>query len=94
MAAGEKKGRKVSIRVPKRRQKQLVSMATDNARLSLEEEKLKAMQDAMVKDAALLELKEVLELPRLPRRIEAFDISTIQGSHAVGGMVVFESGGL
>ena len=89
----EKKGRKVSIRVPKRGdKKQLVSMATDNARLSLEEEKLKAMQDAMVKDAALLELKEVLELPRLPRRIEAFDISTIQGSHAVGGMVVFESG--
>ena len=89
----EKKGRKVSIRVPKRGdKKQLVSMATDNARLSLEEEKLKAMQDAMVKDAALLELKEVLELPRLPRRIEAFDISTIQGSHAVGGMGVFESG--
>jgi excinuclease ABC subunit C len=89
----EKKSRKVSIRVPKRGdKKQLVSMATDNARLSLEEEKLKAMQDAMVKDAALLELKEVLELPRLPRRIEAFDISTIQGSHAVGGMVVFESG--
>ncbi len=89
----EKKGRKVSIRVPKRGdKKQLVSMATDNARLSLEEEKLKAMQDAMVKDAAVLELKEVLELPRLPRRIEAFDISTIQGSHAVGGMVVFESG--
>ena len=45
----EKKGRKVSIRVPKRGdKKQLVSMATDNARLSLEEEKLKAMQLSLI----------------------------------------------
>ncbi|HHX27192.1 MAG TPA: excinuclease ABC subunit UvrC [Firmicutes bacterium] len=89
----EKKGRKVSIHVPQRGdKKRLQSMATDNAKLSLEEAKLKAMQDAVLKDAALLELMEALDLPRLPRRIEAFDISTIQGSDAVGGMVVFERG--
>ena len=89
----KKKGRKVSIHVPQRGdKKRLQGMATDNAKLSLEEAKLKAMQDAVLKDAALLELMESLDLPRLPKRIEAFDISTIQGADAVGGMVVFERG--
>ncbi|HXL03423.1 MAG: excinuclease ABC subunit UvrC [Firmicutes bacterium] len=89
----EKKGRKVSIHVPQRGDKKhLQSMATDNAKLSLEEARTRAMQDAALKDAALLELMEALELPGLPRRIEAFDISTIQGTCAVGSMVVFERG--
>ena len=89
----EKKGKRVSIHVPQRGdKKKLQSMAADNAKLSLEEAKLKAMQDAVLKDAALLELMEALCLPRLPKRIEAFDISTIQGTDAVGGMVVFERG--
>ena len=89
----EKKGRKVSIRVPQRGDKKhLHSMATDNAKLSLEEARTRAMQEAVLKDAALLELREALDLPGLPRRIEAFDISTIQGTDAVGSMVVFERG--
>jgi excinuclease ABC subunit C len=89
----EKKGRKVSIRVPQRGDKKhLQGMATDNAKLSLEEAKTRVMQEAALKDAALLELMEALELPGLPRRIEAFDISTIQGTDAVGSMVVFERG--
>ena len=89
----ERKSRKVDIRVPQRGDKKhLVNMATDNAKLSLEDAKTKAMQDAVLKDAALLELQQALELPTLPVRIEAFDISTIQGTDAVGGMVVFERG--
>lgn len=89
----EKKGRKVTIHVPQRGDKKhLQGMATDNARLSLEEARTRAMQDAALKDAALLELMEALGLPGLPNRIEAFDISTIQGTCAVGSMVVFERG--
>ena len=89
----EKKGRKVSIRVPKRGNKRhLQSMATDNARISLEEAKTLAAREAASRDAALLELKKALNLPRLPGKIEAFDISTIQGTDAVGSMVVFRQG--
>ena len=89
----EKKGRKVSIHVPQRGDKKhLIDMTTDNARLSLEDAKTKAVQDAVLKDAALLELQQALDLPTLPVRIEAFDISTIQGTDAVGGMVVFDRG--
>jgi excinuclease ABC subunit C len=38
------------------------------------------------------ELQEALSLPQLPRRIECYDISNIQGTNAVGSMVVFEDG--
>ena len=89
----ERKGRKVSVRVPRRGDKRrLLNMTTDNARLGLEEIRTKAMQDAAQKDAALIELQQALGLPLLPAGIEAFDISTIQGTDAVGGMVVFDKG--
>ncbi|MEG3224687.1 MAG: excinuclease ABC subunit C [Methanobacteriales archaeon Met13] len=42
--------------------------------------------------SALLDLKDYLKMPRLPRRIEAFDISNLSGKMAVGSMVVFEDG--
>jgi excinuclease ABC subunit C len=42
--------------------------------------------------AAMTELADALDLPRLPRRIECFDISNIQGTHPVASMVVFEDG--
>ena len=41
---------------------------------------------------ALVELQEALNLPELPRRIECYDISNIQGTNSVGSMVVFENG--
>ncbi len=41
---------------------------------------------------ALLDLKKYLGIPRIPKRIEAFDISNISGKMAVGSMVVFENG--
>ncbi|MGE5574337.1 MAG: excinuclease ABC subunit UvrC [Bacteroidota bacterium] len=90
---GALRGSKVRITVPQRgEKKRLVDMVRDNARLGLEEARLRAMRAAEMEGDALAELQEALGLPRLPRRIEAFDISTIQGTDAVGSMVVFESG--
>ena len=84
---------KVRITVPHRgEKKRLVDMVHDNARLGLEEARARAMRAAEMEEGALVELQEALGLPRLPRRIEAFDISTIQGADAVGSMVVFEDG--
>ena len=50
------------------------------------------MADRGKKDQALQQLQDELDLPTLPRRIECYDISNIQGTSAVGSMVVFEDG--
>src|SRR5690606_24250242 len=88
-----RKGRKVTLRTPQRGEKKwLVEMVTHNASLVLgEREALKSRRLERV-ERALTELQEVLGLPNLPRRIEAFDISNTQGSEAVGSMVVFIDG--
>jgi len=87
------RGGKVSITVPvigeKRR---LVEMVADNARQALEQHKLRWMSDEQKTTGALLELQQVLGLAKLPSRIECYDISNIQGTSAVGSMVVSERG--
>jgi len=65
-----------------------VSMAARNAELGLAR-RLEARESI---DAALEELREKLGLARLPRRIECYDVSSLQGYLAVGSRVVFESG--
>lgn len=89
----QKKGRKVKLHVPQRgAKKALADLAVENAALSLREaEKLQERQWAQA-EAALTGLERVLDLPVLPRRIEGFDISNIQGQQAVGSMVVFVNG--
>jgi excinuclease ABC subunit C len=67
-------------------------MATDNARESLAMERVKWLADTGKTRAALDELAEELDLPQQPRRIECYDISNIQGTSAVGSMVVFVDG--
>jgi excinuclease ABC subunit C len=62
----------------------LVRMVSKNAEIILNHQK-------EVK-GALLDLKKYLGIPRIPKRIEAFDISNISGKNAVGSMVVFENG--
>lgn len=83
--------KKVPIVVPKIGEKrQFVQMAIANARLKLGErrlEKEKAERDRIPK--AVKDLKEYLHLQRLPRRIECFDNSNIQGSDPVASMVTF-----
>ncbi len=88
-----RRGRKVKLTVPARgEKKRLVDMVRDNASLGLEEARARALRDAEMEGGGVLELQRALGLPRLPRRIEAFDISNIQGTDAVGSMVVFQDG--
>jgi excinuclease ABC subunit C len=79
--------------VPYRGEKlQLLQRAMDNARESLAQARARWMADRGKKDEALQQLQDELNLPTLPRRIECYDISSIQGTSAVGSMVVFEDG--
>lgn len=87
----QKKGKKVRIHKPQRGKKaQLMRMALSNAKLSLSQRKLekqKAARDRI--PHSIRELKKHLRLQRLPRRIECFDNSNIQGSDPVASMVQF-----
>ncbi|TET16764.1 MAG: excinuclease ABC subunit UvrC [Dehalococcoidia bacterium] len=88
-----KKGAKVHIQVPCRGSKrQLVKIVAENAQRGLEQLKIKQLAAPKVLEAALAEIKRELHLPRLPSRMEGYDISNIQGTAAVGSMVVFEEG--
>jgi excinuclease ABC subunit C len=87
------RGRKVVVSVPRRGDKvDLVGVAQENAQQAAEARKQKALTDARKAVQALDELQAALTLPRLPMRIECYDISNIQGTSTVGSMVVFENG--
>ena len=86
-------GHKVSIKVPQRGEKvELLETVGRNAHYALIQFLSKRANDAAVSGKALIELEEVLELPRTPLRIECFDISNISGTTVVASMVVFEDG--
>jgi excinuclease ABC subunit C len=86
----ERAGRHVRIVVPQRGEKRaLVDLATRNAALAYQ---TRFNQGTAAHYDALETLQQVLALPALPRRIECFDISTIQGSETVASMVVCEDG--
>jgi excinuclease ABC subunit C len=88
-----KRGTKVSFTVPRRGAKrELVQMATENAAQALAQFRAQWLADAQKTGSALVELQEYLNLPAMPLRIECYDISNIQGTSAVGSMVVFEKG--
>lgn len=88
-----KKGSKVNIQVPCRgNKKQLVKIVAENAQQGLEQLKIKQLATPGSLTAALAEIKRELHLPRLPLRMEGYDISNIQGKAAVGSMVVFDKG--
>ncbi len=86
-------GRKITIKVPQRGEKvELLETVERNAHYALIQFLSKRANDAAVSGKALIELEEVLELPRTPLRIECFDISNISGTTVVASMVVFEDG--
>lgn len=88
-----KKGAKVHIQVPRRGSKrELVNIVAENAQQGLEQLKIKQLAAPAALAEALAEIKRELHLPRLPSRMEAYDISNIRGTAAVGSMVVFENG--
>ena len=88
-----KQGGRVNIQVPRRGNKrQLVNIVAENAQQGLEQLKIKQLASPTALSAALEEIKRELRLPRLPSRVEGYDISDIQGMAAVGSMVVFDKG--
>ena len=79
-------GKKVEIKTPKKGEKlRFVEMAENNAKVTLENKE----KD---KSEILMELKEVLKLDKLPRKIETYDISNISGEYMVAGMCVMQDG--
>ena len=79
-------GKKVEIKSPKRGEKlRFVEMAEMNSKVTLENKE----KD---KSEILLELKEVLGMDKLPRKIETYDISNISGEYMVAGMCVMMDG--
>lgn len=89
----EKRGSKVTIRVPKRGEKsQLMEMVKKNAMDMLNQYGDKFLRKQRENQKALGELQQALDLEKPPARIEAYDISNISGIFPVGSMVVFEQG--
>lgn len=90
--AGERRTR-VRLHVPRRGvRRELLELAARNADLHLQEWRRSShVQDQRI-GQALENLQRALDLPRLPTRIECFDISNIQGKNPVASMVVFERG--
>ncbi|MDH7602795.1 MAG: excinuclease ABC subunit UvrC, partial [Armatimonadota bacterium] len=89
----QKRGRKVELIHPKRGEKKaLVDMARKNAELILKQVKFKMTTDEQARLEQLAVLQEAIGAPILPRRIEAFDVSNIQGQFTVASLVVFEDG--
>ncbi len=83
-------GQKVRIKVPVRGEKRaLVGLVEKNARITFNT-RFRVLKKQSL--ALLEEMQEALDLPSLPKHIEAFDISNIQGAETVGSMVVCENG--
>ena len=89
----KKLNKNVSILIPKRgSKKNILEMATKNAIESIKQWQIKWINDKKKTKIALNELQLELGLEDLPKRIECFDISHIQGSNVVASMSVFENG--
>ncbi|GAB4262972.1 excinuclease ABC subunit UvrC [Thermincola ferriacetica] len=89
----ERRGNKVQVKVPQRGDKaKLVELVEKNAREELARHRLEMEKSRARTEDALLGLEEYLDLPRVPRRIECYDISNTQGRESVGSMVVFQDG--
>jgi len=88
-----KSGAKVHIQVPHRgNRKRLVEIVVENARQGLAQLKIKQLTAPSALEAALAEIQRELQLSHAPLRMESYDISNIQGTAAVGSMVVFDKG--
>lgn len=88
-----KRGAKAWIKIPQKGQKrEMLDMVKNNAKITLEQFKDKFLKEKEINRISLEELKELLNLDEIPFRIEAYDISNIQGVDSVGTMIVFEEG--
>ncbi|HEX5763011.1 MAG TPA: excinuclease ABC subunit UvrC [Solirubrobacterales bacterium] len=92
-ALSERRGAPVEVRVAERGDKRrLRELAERNARLALDQDRLRREHRRQRRVDALADLREALGMEDLPVRIEGFDISNIGGEHTVASMVVFEGG--
>ena len=90
---GERRGSQVEIRASERGGKfRILELAERNAKLALDQEKLKSERKRQQRVDSLNGLQSALNLDALPVRIECFDISHVGGTHTVASMVVFEGG--
>ena len=89
----ESRGSKVSLRVPQRGTKRrLLDTTSTNAAEAFARHRLRRQKDHNARAKALRSLQDELGLREAPLRIEAYDISTLQGTNTVASMVVFEDG--
>jgi excinuclease ABC subunit C len=89
----ERRGTRVGLRIPARGAKRrLMETTATNAAEAFARHRLKRSQDHNARAKALRSLQEVLDLPEPPLRIEAYDVSTLQGTNTVASMVVLEDG--
>ncbi|HET7574901.1 MAG TPA: excinuclease ABC subunit UvrC, partial [Solirubrobacterales bacterium] len=92
-ALSERRGAPVEVRAAERGDKRrLRELAERNARLALDQDRLRREHRRARRVESLAALAEALGMDELPVRIEGFDISTIGGEHTVASMVVFEGG--
>lgn len=92
-ALGERRGGAVEVRVAERGDKRrLRELAERNARLALDQDRLRREHRRQRRVESLASLREALGMQELPVRIEGFDISNLGGEHTVASMVVFEGG--
>jgi excinuclease ABC subunit C len=92
-ALAERRGAGVEVRAAERGDKRrILELAERNAKLALDQERLKAERRRQQRVEALDGLQEALGLDALPLRIECFDISNLMGTHTTASMVVFEGG--
>lgn len=88
----EKRGKRVHILDPQRGKKRdLIDLVEKNARIGFDQ-RFRVIQPDWTR--VLADMQEIFGLPTIPQRIESFDISNIQGSENVAGMVVCEGGEL
>jgi excinuclease ABC subunit C len=92
-ALSARRGGRVELRAAERGDKRrILELAERNARLALDQERLRDERRRQSRVDALEGLQRALGLDTLPVRIECFDISNLGGTHAVAAMVVFEGG--
>jgi excinuclease ABC subunit C len=92
-ALGERRGSPVEVRIPERGDtRRLRELAERNAKLALDQDRLRREHRRQRRVESLSALREALEMEELPVRIEGFDISNLGPEHTVASMVVFEGG--
>ncbi|MDQ3319838.1 MAG: excinuclease ABC subunit UvrC, partial [Actinomycetota bacterium] len=92
-ALAERRGGPVEIRTPERGDKRRIfELAERNARLALDQDRLRSERRRTARIDALEGLQDALGMPTIPMRIECFDISNLGETHTVASMVVFEGG--